>query len=99
MSTRVAKGVRKKRGTESRKRKQKGCSSYGKYKGLSPSQFAGKASEGNCDYTYPINTLARARNALSRSHYAKNPEAIRRNVFKKYPSLLKNSNKSGKRKK
>lgn len=95
--TKVAKNVYKKRGVESKKRKKKGCGSYGKYKGLKPSEFAGRASDGNCAYSFPINTKSRARNALSRSHYASKPSAIRKRVFQAYPSLLKNSkfNKDG----
>lgn len=82
----VAKGVEVKRGTEEKMRKKKGSSSAGKYKDVSPKEFAG-ASGGASKFSFPINTLARARNALARAHYAPNPEGIRAKVYKKYPQL------------
>lgn len=91
MKTKVARGTYVKKGKESKMRSKKGCGSYGKYKSLPLRDFAGKKIDGNCNYTYPINTLNRARNALARSHYARNPRAIRMRVFKRYPQLLKNS--------
>lgn len=82
----VAAGVKVKHGQEERMRKKKGSSSAGKYKTVKPSEFAGAAG-GASKYSFPINTLARARNALARAHYAANPEGIRRKVWKKYPQL------------
>lgn len=82
----VAKGVNVEHGQEEKMRSKKGSSSAGKYKNVSPQNFAG-ASGGASKYSFPINTLARARNALARAHYAPDPEGIRRKVYKKYPEL------------
>ena len=62
-------------------REKKGESSAYSYKTKGP--FAGP------DKTYPINTEARARNALARAHYAKNPSQIKEKVYKEYPALKK----------
>lgn len=88
----VAKGVSLPKGKESQLRKKKGSSNTGKYKDVSPKEFAGK-SGGASAYSFPINTLARARNALARAHYAPNPEGIRRSVYRKYPGLKKRHEK------
>jgi len=56
-------------------------SSLGKWKNVKKSDFAGPVG------TFPIQDLAHARNALARAHFAKNPETIRRKVYKKYPQL------------
>jgi hypothetical protein len=85
---RVAKGVSVPRGKESALRKKPGSSNAGKYKNVSPSSFAGK-SGGASVYSFPIDTLARARNALARAHYAPNPAGIRAAVYRKYPQLKK----------
>ncbi len=85
---RVAKGVSLPKGKESQLRKKRGGSSTGRYKDVSPKSFAGK-SGGTSPFSFPINTLARARNALARAHFAPNPEGIRRAVYKKYPELKK----------
>lgn len=82
----VAKGVKVSRGKESKMRAKKGSSSAGKYKTVSPKEFAG-SSGGASKFSFPINTLARARNALARAHYAPHPEGIRKAVLKKYPKL------------
>jgi hypothetical protein len=82
----VAKGIKVIRGTEEKMRKKKGSSNAGKYKNVSPDSFAGAAG-GASKYSFPINSLARARNALARAHYAPNPEGIRAKVYKKYPKL------------
>ncbi len=65
------------------RKKKAGQSNLGKYTNVSKKSFAGP--EG----TFPINTLARARNALSRAHFATNPEAIKRKVYAMYPQLKK----------
>lgn len=85
----VAKGVKVKRGAEEKMREKKGSSSSGKYKTVKPKEFAGKAG-GASKFSFPINSLARARNALARAHYAPNPEGIRASVYKKYPQLKAN---------
>lgn len=86
----VAKGVKVKRGTEEKMRAKAGSSNAGKYKDVSPKSFAGK-SGGASKFSFPINTLARARNALARAHYAPNPSGIRSAVYKKYPQLKKSA--------
>lgn len=71
------------RGRLSEIREEPGESNAYKYKGLKKGQFAGPHE------TFPINTLVRARNALARSHFAEDPQAIRRKVYKKFPALAK----------
>jgi type IV secretory pathway TrbL component len=88
----IAKGVKVKRGVEEKIRSKKGSGSAGKYKSVAPKEFAGKAG-GASKVSYPINTLARARNALARAHYAPHPEGIRAKVYKKYPQLKLNYEK------
>jgi hypothetical protein len=88
----VAKGVKVSRGVEEKMREKKGSSSAGKYKTVAPKSFAGK-SGGASKFSFPINTLARARNALARAHYAPNPSGIRAAVYKKYPQLKLNHEK------
>ena len=82
----VAQGVKVKRGVEEKMRSKKGSSNAGKYKKVAPKDFAGK-SGGSAKYSFPINTIARARNALARAHYAANPAGIRNAVYRKYPQL------------
>lgn len=77
-------------------RSKKGSSNAGKYKGVSPKSFAG-ASGGASKYSFPINTLARARNALARAHYAPDPAGIKAKVYAKYPELKKRAAKRGKK--
>jgi hypothetical protein len=84
----VAKGVKVSRGKEEKLKDKKGGSNTGRYKTVNPKEFAGKAG-GTSKYSFPINTLARARNALARAHYAPNPEGIRASVHRKYPQLKK----------
>ena len=67
-------------------RKEPGMSNAGKYPGVT--KFAGP------DGTYPINTIDRARSALSLAHNAKDPGAIRRKVYEAYPSLDKDKSKN-----
>jgi hypothetical protein len=84
----VARGKTVKRGKEEKLRTEKGGSSTGKYKSVSPKNFAGKAG-GTSEYSFPIDTLARARNALARAHYAPDPAGIKAKVYAKYPQLKK----------
>ncbi len=62
-------------------RKKPGESNAGKYPNVKSSNFAGP------DGTYPINTLARAKAALSYAHNATNPSSIKEKVYQKYPAL------------
>ena len=66
------------------RREMKGGSNAGKYAGVK--EFAGPAG-GAPPGTFPVNTLARARNALSRAHLAPRPDALKRYVYKKFPQL------------
>ena len=84
----VAKGVKVARGKEEEMREKKGSSSAGKYKTVAPNKFVGKAG-GAAKYSFPIDTIARARNALARAHFAPNPSGIKNAVYKKYPELKK----------
>lgn len=84
----IAKGVKVARGTEEKMRKKKGSSNAGKYKTVSPKAFAGKAG-GSSKYSFPINTISRARNALARAHFAPDPAGIKAKVYKRYPELKK----------
>lgn len=82
----VAKGVKVARGTEEKMKKKKGSSNAGEYKNVKPKDFAGAAG-GASEYSYPINTLKRARAALAYAHNAPDPSGIRRKVYAKYPHL------------
>lgn len=84
----VAKGVKVARGVEEKMREKKGSSSAGKYKNVSPKEFAGESGGAN-PYSFPIPDLAHARNALARAHFAPNPSGIRKKVYKLYPELKK----------
>lgn len=68
-------------GKLSKIRSKPGQSNAFKYKGVK--SFAGP------DNTFPINSIARGRNALARAHFAKNPESIKKKVYAKYPGLKK----------
>lgn len=84
----IAKGVKVSRGKESEMRAKKGSSNTGKYKNVSPKNFAG-ASGGASKYSFPIPDLKHAKAALSRAHFAPNPEGIKAKVYKKFPQLKK----------
>lgn len=88
----VAKGVTVSRGIESKLKSKKGSSNAGKYKTVKPKDFAG-SSGGASKYSFPINTKARAKNALARAHFASNPAGIKAAVYKKYPALKKRAAK------
>jgi len=94
----VAKGVKVAHGSEEKMRSKKGSSSAGKYKDVSPKSFAG-AKGGASKFSFPINSLARARNALARAHYAPNPSGIRAAVYEKYPQLKMRAEKRHKQSK
>jgi hypothetical protein len=70
-----------KKGELSKIRSKPGQSNAYKYKDVK--SFAGP------NHTFPINTPARARNALARAHFAANPSAVKAKVHKKYPSIGK----------
>lgn len=83
----IAKGSKISAEKAETRRKKAGQSNLGKYSDVAKKDFAGP--EG----TFPINTLARARNALSRAHFAANPESIKRKVYAMYPQLKKRAAK------
>lgn len=66
-------------------RNRPGGSNIGEYSKLSSSDFAGSAC--GLPGAYPINTIERARAALAYAHNAKDPDCIRKQVYKRYPSL------------
>lgn len=80
----IAKGVKISPEKAKEIKKKPGGSNIGKYKTVKPSEFAGSIPG-----TFPINTVKRARNALSRAHLDKNPSAVNKKVHRKYPSLSK----------
>lgn len=84
----IAKGVKVKRGDESKMKKKPGGSNVGKYKNVKKGDFAGTAG-GAPKGSYPVNTLKRAKAALAYAHNAPNPEGIKAKVYKKYPALKK----------
>lgn len=84
----VAKGKKISRAKERKLEKRPGGSATGEYKNVSPGNFAGKAG-GTSPYSFPINTLKRAKAALAYAHNAPNPEGIRKKVYAKYPELKK----------
>jgi len=88
----VAKGVKVSHGAEEKMRSKKGSSNAGKYKTVAPKEFAGKAG-GASKYSFPINDIKRARNALARAHFAPDPSGIKSAVYKKFPGLKKRANK------
>ena len=95
----VAKGVKVKRGAEEKMRAKKGSSNAGKYKNVAPKEFAGAAG-GASKYSFPIPDIRHARNALARSHYAPDPEALKAHIYREYPELKKRKEKrEGKEKK
>ncbi len=89
----VAKGVKVPRKKEAKEEKRAGGSNYGEYKNVKPSDFAGAAG-GAPKYSYPINTLKRAKAALAYAHNAPNPAGIKKAVQKRYPSLSESKKKT-----
>ena len=73
-------------------RKKPGMSNAGKYPNVKESNFCGPNG------TYPVNTVKRARSALSLAHFSADPGDIRKCVHKKYPQLADNEKKEAKKK-
>lgn len=84
----VAKGKKISRAKERAMEARPGGSNTGEYKNVAPKEFAG-ASGGAPKYSYPINTLKRAKAALAYAHNAPNPAGIKAAVYRKYPELKK----------
>jgi hypothetical protein len=77
-------GTRRVSATVRTARTKPGGSNVGRYPGVTA--FAGP-SGGAPKGSFPINTRARGRAALSYARHAPNPSGIRRAVQAKYPSL------------
>lgn len=92
----VAKGVKITKGKESKLKKKPGSSNVGKYKGVSPDDFAG-AEGGSSKYSYPINTKKRAKAALAYARNAPNPSGIRAAVRKKWGGSIDVAKKAKKK--
>ena len=73
-------------------REKPGMSNAGKYKNVKAKDFCGPNG------TYPVNTLKRARAALSYSKFASDPGDIVSCVHKKYPELAKKESDDKKKK-
>ena len=73
-------------------RKKPGMSNAGKYPSVKDSNFCGPNG------TYPVNTVKRARSALSLAHFSADPGDIRKCVHKKYPQLAADEKKEAKKK-
>lgn len=84
----LAKGVKVKRGVESKLEKKPGGSNVGKYKKVSKKKFCGPAG-GAPETSYPVNTPKRCRAALAYAHNAPNPKGIRACVKKKCKGEVK----------
>jgi len=91
----IAKDVKVTRGKEAKMKEKAGGSNVGKYKNVKSSEFAGEEG-GAPEGSYPINTKSRAKSALKLAHNAPNPSGIKREVYKKYPELKKDSKKKKK---
>jgi hypothetical protein len=59
-------------------RKRAGCSSAGRWSKKDSNMWCGHAAGANCEYTWPVGDIQHARNALSRAHFAPNPDGVRR---------------------
>jgi len=95
-ASKVAKNVRISSKEKAKLKKMKGSSNTGKYKDVEAKDFVGAAG-GASKYSYPIDTISRARAALAQARKAPNPAGIRRAVYKRYPTLKKNNNKQAKK--
>lgn len=78
----LAKGLKVKRGVESKLQKKAGGSNVGEYKKVKKSSFCGP-SGGSPAGSYPVNTSKRCSAALSYAHNAPNPKGIRACVKRK----------------
>lgn len=81
----IARGMKVSKEKERDLEKKPGGGNIGDYGRVSPENFAGNAC--GIPGAYPIDTRERAISALAYAHNASDPECIRRQVYKKYPSL------------
>lgn len=91
-SVTIARGTKVARGKESTLRKKPGGSNVGKYKSVKKGSFCGP-SGGAPSGSFPVNSVKRARAALSYAHNAPNPSGIRACVNRKFPSVGKGKKK------
>lgn len=84
----IAKGKEESAKQVAKAHEKAGGSNVGKYKKVSPKDFAGTAG-GAPKGSYPINTEKRAKSALAYAHNAPNPSGIKSKVYAKYPDLKK----------
>lgn len=89
---RVAKGKSLPQKQVAKMRKRAGSSNAGKYKNVKPSDFIGEKG-GAAPYTYPANTIKRAKAAKSYARNAPNPEGIIKAADKKIAQLKKKRRK------
>lgn len=78
----IAKGVKVKRGKESKMKKKPGGSNVGEYKKVKKSEFCGP-SGGAPKGSFPVNSPKRCSSALKLAHNAPNPAGIRACVKRK----------------
>jgi hypothetical protein len=84
-SNKIERGMMVSAAREHELKNRPGGSNVGEYANVSPDNFAGNAC--GLPGAYPIDTMERARAALAYAHNAKDPECIKRQVYKKWPSL------------
>ena len=84
-SNKIARGMSISAAREHEIKNRPGGSNVGEYANVAVHNFAGNAC--GLPGTYPIDTIERARSALAYAHHAKNPDCIKRQVYKKWPSL------------
>lgn len=76
------------RSAEEKMRSKKGYSHAGKYKDVSHKTFK-RATDTATSSSIPINTLEKARSALSQAHFTSNPFGLKSAIYKRYPHLKK----------
>lgn len=88
----VAKGKSVSKKQLAKMRKRPGSSNAGKYKNVKPSDFIGPEG-GAAPYTYPANTIKRAKVAKSYARNAPNPEGIIEAADKKITQIKRKRRK------
>lgn len=88
----VAKGKSVSKKQLAKMRKRKGSSNVGKYKNVKPSDFIGPEG-GAAPYTYPANTIKRAKAAKSYARNAPNPQGIIEAADKKITQIKRKRRK------
>lgn len=85
MSETIARNTTVSKAQEKKLQEKPGGSNVGNYSNIAPKNLAGT----NCGNpgSYPMDTLDRAKSALSYAHNAKNPSCIKNQVYNKWPQL------------